>query len=121
MFRTLTRGDAGVSLIEVAIAVLILSIALIGTFRVIDQGTRQVSGERERVLGRLVAQNRAAEMRLAQPGLAETVDLGGRRWVVRTGDARTSAGFDEVEILVTPAGGGATSRLVTYLDAGDAR
>lgn len=118
MLRNLTRGEAGVSLIEVAVAVLILSIALIGTFRVLDQGTRQAAGERDRLLGLMVAQNLAAEWRLGERGLPETVDLGGRQWTVRAEVSETAAGFDQVAIAVSPVAKGPAVRLLTYLDAG---
>jgi general secretion pathway protein I len=116
--RGLQPADAGLSLVELAVAILILSIATIASFRVLDQGARQASSERDRVLAETVALNRAAELRLGETGLPDLVTLAGRTWVVATTGAAAEAGLVEMDIAVTAQGGGAGARIVTFVDGG---
>jgi general secretion pathway protein I len=108
------RRDAGVSLIEMVVAVLILSIAVVALFRVYDESVRSSAGHRDRALALILAQNRAEEIALGQRNLPEKVRLAGRDWLVTTKTVATLGGFAEINIRVTPSEGGAGMVLVTY-------
>lgn len=116
MRSSVTRQDqAGVSLVELLVAVLVLSIAVVGLLSVYTQSATSAGADRDRVVADLVARNRAEEMTLGSIGLPGRVTMAGRDWVVSTDRRTTSGGFSEVTIRVTPADGGAGSTLVTYL------
>jgi len=114
------RTPPGLTLVELLVAVLVLSIAVVGTFRTLDISGRQIGGESERLLARLVAANRAEELRLTR--VAEPTPMPGRvrqgpyDFDVETGLETTAGGLDQATITVRgPGGSGAV--LVTYLPA----
>lgn len=113
------RGrDGGVSLLELAIAVLVLSIGVIAAFRSIDQSRRVIGDEPARLYAHEVALNRAEALHLpaaalADGGLPDRVSYGGVDWAMTVTEGRTLAGFLEQVITVTaPDLPGA--RIVTY-------
>ncbi|SIS95479.1 general secretion pathway protein I [Roseivivax lentus] len=108
------RDDAGVSLIEMVVAVLILSIAVVGLFRVFDANLRNSAGQRDRALALIVAQNRAESIALGLRDLPAVERLADRDWTVETRALTTSGGFSEVSIRVSPASGGPAALLTTY-------
>lgn len=113
--RRLTRhADAGVSLIELLVAVLVLSIAVVGLFRVFGAGASAAGSEVERHLASIIARNRAEEVALGLQDLPETVSMAGREWAVETETQVTSGGFDAVQLTVRPSAGGPAVRIVTY-------
>jgi general secretion pathway protein I len=114
-------SDAGLSLVELAVAILILSIATLATFRALNQGARQAATERDRVLAEAVALNRAAELRLAESGLPDRVTMAGRIWSVAATEAPTEGGLVEVDIAVRTQEGDPGARIVTFVDRGAAR
>lgn len=118
MIRARGGPDAGLSLVELIVAVAILSIATVGLFRVIDQASRATAGNRDRMLAALVARNRAEEIELGATGLSDAVTLAGRRWRVTTEAKATEGGFAEIVIRVVPDEGGAGATLVAYAPAG---
>ncbi|MCA0873487.1 type II secretion system protein GspI [Seohaeicola saemankumensis] len=114
------RTPPGLTLVELLVAVLVLSIAVVGTFRTLDVSGRQIGGESERLLARLVAANRAEELRLtlvAEPTpMLGQVRQGLYDFDVETGLETTAGGLGEATITVRgPGGSGAV--LVTYLPA----
>lgn len=112
------RRDRGVSLLELAIAVLVLSIGVIAAFRSIDQSRRVIGDAPARLFAHQVALNRAEALHLPAAaldagGLPARVSYGGIDWAVNVTGARTVAGFGEQVITVTaPDLPGA--RIVTY-------
>ncbi|GAB4267540.1 MAG: hypothetical protein Kow0013_17590 [Pararhodobacter sp.] len=110
----------GFTLIEVLVAVAILSIGTIAAYRSFDQAQRGIGGQVERALAAQVALNRAAEMRLrgmaAARGLPSEVRMGTALWRVEVIERATTGGLVEAEILVRPASGreGAGARLVAF-------
>jgi general secretion pathway protein I len=115
------KADAGLSLVELVVAILILSIAIVGAFRVLDMGVRQAGDERSRVLASLVLLNRAAELRLGESDLPGEVDMGGRRWSVSSVEAATEGGFVKTTLTATQSDGGPGARIVVWLDPDTAR
>jgi general secretion pathway protein I len=114
------RRDAGISLVELIVAVLVLSIAVIGLFRVFDATARNTAGLRDRALALIVAENRAAELQLGQTDLPDQLPLAGALWQVSIRQTTTSGGFAETHITVTPAQGGPAAHLITYVAQGAA-
>lgn len=114
------RAPAGMTLIELAIAITILSIASLAAFRSFEQAGAQAQGVLARGLAHQVALNHAAELRAT--GLAEGRDLpdqvhmGPYDWTIRLDEAPTAGNLVEVAITVAaPDLPGA--RLVIYLAA----
>ena len=107
------RSDRGISLIEMVVAVLVLSIAVVGLFRVMDQATRTTAANRDRQLAGIVARNMAASLRLGAE-LPEQTRLGGQIWSVTHQAESTSGGSEAVTIRVAPTGGGPAAVLTTY-------
>jgi len=116
------------SLLELVVAVLVLSIAVLGTFRTLDFSGRQIGGEAVRLLARVVAANRAEELRLARivgaGPLPARVQAGRYGFDVAVSLKPTAGGLSEATIRVSRAeadgtGGGAGrgtgTVLVTYL------
>ncbi len=96
MRRPLTR-DAGISLIELVIAVLILSIGVVAGYRSLGQAQRGIGEEIPRLLAHEAALNRAAELRLlgmtAGRALPGTVRLGPEDWQIDVTEEATAGGF----------------------------
>lgn len=109
-------GDqqAGLSLLEVMVAVVVLSIAVVGLYRVFDQSALSVASDRDRLLAGLVAHNRAEELQLGLQNLSRSATMADREWQVESRVRATVGGFEEIEIVVQPETGSAGARLVTY-------
>ena len=111
---SIARQNAGFSLIEIVVAVLVLSVAVIGLFRVFDTNTQNAAGQRDRALAMIVAQNRAQSIALGVRDLPASVRLGRKDWVVQTSSKATLGGFVEIDIHVSPSSGGSGVLLTTY-------
>lgn len=115
------RAPAGMTLIELVIAISILSIASIAAFRSFDQAGRQAEGLLARGLAHQVALNHAAELRavgLAEGrGLPGQVQMGRHDWTIQIAEVPTQGNLVEVTITVS-ASDLPGARLVTYLAAG---
>lgn len=112
--RNRQNQQDGVSLIEMIVAVLILSIAVVGLFGVFDQAASSVAANRDRLLAGLVARNAAEEIQLGLTFPTEQVQMAGQIWQVSSEIRRTSGGFEEVTISVTSQSGRAGAAIVTY-------
>ncbi len=95
-------GDRGISLIEMVVAVLVLSIGVIAGFQSLSQSRRVIGGELPRLLAHTVALNRAEELAIlgASAGglLPQTVEAGGIEWRVDVASEPTKAGFVQVTV-----------------------
>lgn len=83
-------GEAGFSLIEALVALLVLAIASAGLVRAAEAHVDSIRSLERRAAAQLVAQNRMAE--LALPGAlqgAATVEMLGERWAVRVAETPT--------------------------------
>lgn len=121
--RAKARGERGLTLIEIAVAVLILALGGLAALRSLDQSRLAVGQDAERVLARTAALNRAAELRLVgiegAAGLPPVVELAGRRIALRVETALTTGALAEATITARgPSGTGAV--FVTYVPAGAA-
>lgn len=111
-------ADTGFSLVELLVAVLVLSIGVIAAMRSVGHSTRVLAGETDRLMAQTVALNRAEELRLLGAargrGLPRTVPMGHGDWQVRMDEAASQAGLVEITITVS-APGRPGARLVTYV------
>lgn len=105
---TTARRDKGMTLVELVIAVAILSIGMIAAWRGYEQAQRGIGGQVGRVLAQQVALNRAAELRLSGlpegRGLPAEVTMGRTQWRVSVTEAETRAGLVATTITVSAAG-----------------
>jgi len=101
-------NDAGISLIEMVVAVLVLSIGVIAGFQSLGQSRIGIGGEVPRLLAQSVALNRAEELLMlgaaAGSGLPRRVQMGGIEWQVNVEQAATESGFTEASIHVAAPG-----------------
>lgn len=98
-------GNRGLSLIELVIAILVLSIGILSAFSSLDQAALQIGGETARVLAVTAARNRAEELALlgASGGRAldDQVTLGPFTWAIEVDETPTSVGLVEATIRLT--------------------
>ncbi|WP_417726341.1 type IV pilus modification PilV family protein [Roseovarius sp.] len=103
MNRDRDHGTRGVTLLELVIAVFVLSIGTIAALRSADQARRALGGEAARVMALEVALNRAEEYRLlgarAATTLPRSVTFGPYTWQLEITEGITRAGFTEATIL----------------------
>jgi len=115
--------EAGITLIELVVAVLILALGTVAALRTVDQARLQVGGAEARVLAQTVALNRAAEIQLFGADeiadLPDTVVQGPVTWRVAERLEETSSGLIAVAIEVT-AQGQPGARLTVWLPTGTA-
>ncbi|ASP18931.1 type II secretion system (T2SS), protein I [Antarctobacter heliothermus] len=105
----------GLTLLELVIAIAILSLGTLATLNAIGQARTTLGGATPRLLAQLAAENRAEELRLPDSGpLPATVTLGPYSFDIDTRLRTTAAGLTRADVSVTSRGGpGAT--LVTVL------
>lgn len=96
-------GDRGLSLLELVIAIAVLSIGTLAALRATDQSRLALAGAPMRLLAQVVAQNRAEELRLygsaAGRSLPATVAMGGRVFALEVVFSPTAAGLSEARII----------------------
>lgn len=113
------KRDRGLTLLELVVAVMVLSIGSIAALRTIDHARLSIGGGAERVLATLAADNRAQELHL--PGTAGSlpseVTLGGRTFVLSTDTQATAGGLIRAEVRAAVPGGAGALR-ITYLAPG---
>lgn len=107
------RADRGFTLVEVLTAVAVLSIALVASFKLINQQTRAAAGLNDRVLAHWVALNHLEERRL---GISSPQDrqMGGITWAIDTRESAGPVDLTRLEITVSSPGH-AGAVLVGYL------
>ncbi|WP_371229661.1 type II secretion system minor pseudopilin GspI [Roseovarius sp. 2305UL8-3] len=118
MRRALKRTTRGLTLLELVIAVMVLSLGSIAAIRATDQSRVAIGGMQTRVLAQIVARNRVQELQLygaVQSGsLPATVEMGGRSFQITTDTTSTAGGLIEARVAVRgPDGPGAF--LVAYV------
>lgn len=114
------RSARGLTLVELVVAIMVLSIGTIAAFRAFDQAQRGIGEQAARALAHQVALNRAAELKLsgmaAGRSLPSDVAMGPWRWTVEVREEATRVGLVQAEIVVaTPGQPGA--RLASYVPA----
>lgn len=114
--RRRVSGDRGLTLIELAVAVLVLSIGSIAALRAADQSRLAIGGATDRLLAQIVARNRAEELRLLPPeeraSLPSEVSMGGQTVSVATTTKTTAAGLEEATVTARAQRGGGAIFLI---------
>ena len=116
--RIKRRASRGLTLLELVVAVLVLSLGSIAALRATDQSRVSIGGMPSRVLAQIVARNRVQELQLygalGARNLPGQVEMGGRSFQVSVETKSTAAGLVEVTVIVRgPDGPGAY--LVAYV------
>ena len=110
------RREQGLTLLELVIAVAVLSRGTLAALRATDQSRRIIGAAEARLMAATVAENRAEELRLFGTGqgrgLPGTVLQGGRRYAVETVFAPTAAGLVEARITARAESGEGALRIV---------
>ena len=112
-FHSGAGDDAGFSLIEALVALLVLAIGAAGLVRAAEAHVDSIRSLERRAAAQLVAQNRLAELALpgAQAGPA-TVEMLGQRWNVAVNESGTDDP-DLARLSVAVSGIGDKAPLVT--------
>lgn len=114
------RSDSGFTLIELVVAIVVLSLGTLAVLRAADQSALAISGSTERALAQIAVQNRAEELRFvsAEAGLLpDTVRLGGQVFHFDQTQTVTVGGLIEMRLTARgPSGAGA--QMVIYLPSG---
>jgi general secretion pathway protein I len=108
-----SSGEAGFSLIEALVALLVLAIAAAGLVRAAEAHVDSIRGLERRAAAQLVAQNQLAE--LALPGAvagSSTVEMLGERWTIRVAESATDDP-DLAKLTVAVAAARDTNPIVT--------
>lgn len=102
-----SQRDRGLTLLELVVAVLVLSLGSIAALRAVDQSRIAIGGAEPRALAQIVARNRAQELRLfgGRADLPRQVEMGGRVFRVSVQRARTAGGLIRASITVRAVGG----------------
>lgn len=111
-------GDRGLTLIELAVAILVLSIGAIAATRAGDGGIRALGGAMPRLLTAIAAENRAEELRAFGAGaqLPDMVTMGGRDIALEVTREATAGGLILARIAARAEGGEGTI-LTAFLPA----
>ncbi|MDQ2092210.1 type II secretion system protein [Marimonas arenosa] len=109
-------GTRGFTLVELAVAILVLSVGAIAAIRAGDRAQTALGTMESRILARIVAENRAEELQLFGAGavLPEQVRMGGQDFRVAVAQEATTGGLVQATIVVrSELGPGA--QLVAYV------
>jgi len=111
------KGPKGLTLVELAVAILVLSIFTLATMRSFDSVTKAATGLDARVLGRIALQNRAEELKLFGPNanLPAEVTIANQSIRLDTQKASTAGGLIETT-LTARVDGQAGVQIILYLD-----
>ncbi|WP_299305207.1 type II secretion system protein [uncultured Litoreibacter sp.] len=111
-------ADQGITLVELIVAIVILSVGTIAALRGFEQTSLELGQADARLLAHHAALNRVAELKLLGPtgsdALPAEVDMGPYRFQLDTELARTAAGLFEATI-VARSETGVGAHFVTYL------
>jgi len=102
------KHDAGISLIEMVVAVLVLSIGVTAGFQSLRAARHGIGQEMPRLVSQQVALNRAENLQMLGAGVAGSlpgsVEMGGVRWNVDVATEPTEGGFIEFRIRASADG-----------------
>jgi general secretion pathway protein I len=101
------KPDAGITLLELVLAIFILTLGSVAALRSVNAAGRGIVQEMDRVLATQIALNTLEELQLfgSSADTAKTSEMGGRSWTIETRRTTSQAGLLEVEVHVTSASG----------------
>lgn len=106
--RPAMTTESGLSLIEVAAAILILSTAVVTGFRSLDHSSQMVSQSVPRLIAKEIALNRLSELRVVPQDLAvdlpNTRTVAGDTWTIAVDYRATEGGFLHATVRVSAPG-----------------
>ncbi|WP_097806337.1 type IV pilus modification PilV family protein [Pelagimonas varians] len=120
--RARRRMTRGITLVELAVAILVLTIGTLAALQATNQSQRAIGGETPRLLAQIAARNRAEELQLlgARASLPSRVTLGPYYFTLTVQNETTEAGL--VQSTVTArSNSGEGAQLVVYLAQGFGR
>ncbi|CUH89341.1 type II secretion system protein I [Phaeobacter sp. CECT 5382] len=113
------RATRGLTLLELAVAILVLALGSLAALRATDQSRRAIGGEMPRLLARIAARNRAEELQLhgfSGPGLPREVQMGGQPIHLQVTHETTAGGLI-LAVVTARASSGEAAQLSLYLTA----
>lgn len=115
---TRLSGTRGITLVEVMVAVMVLSIGTVASLQAFDAARHQIGSAPDRIFSQHVALNRVAAFRALDRATARslpgTVTFAGRDWTVAATETDTTGGYVELRVRAALSGGAGTV-LVAYL------
>lgn len=99
------RNERGLTLLELAVAVLVLSVGTMAALGAADQSRLAIGQAEARLLARIAAQNRVEELHLPGVVLAPEVDMGRQRITLSTHSIATEGGLTQVTVSAQSAAG----------------
>jgi general secretion pathway protein I len=111
------RGNSGLTLLELALAILVLSLASLAALRSSDQSRRAIGGEMARLMARVAVQNRIEELALygrEAGGLPQQIRIGPQQIRLDHEIKPTAGGLLRFEVTGRAQSGEGAS-LVAYL------
>ena len=116
------RHDAGLTLLELVVAIAILAIGSLATLRAVDQSRIAIGGEAPRLIARLAARNRAEELQLPDgSGTLPSSEMMGNQRVTYDVTTTPTAGGLVQATVVARMDSGEGAQLILYLDPRSAR
>ncbi len=109
--------NRGFTLLELAVAILVLALGSLAALRASDQSRLAIGGEMPRLLARIAARNRAEELQIygsAAPVLPDVVVQGGHRITLTTQRQATQGGLIKASVTARSASGEG-AQLILYL------
>jgi general secretion pathway protein I len=101
------KQDAGITLLELVLAIFILTLGSVAALRSVNTAGRGIVQEMDRILATQIALNTLEELQLIGPTLdvATTSKMGGRNWSIETRRSTTQAGLTSIEVHVASESG----------------
>ncbi|MEL7091491.1 MAG: type II secretion system protein [Pseudomonadota bacterium] len=115
-------GTSGLTLVELAVAILVLSIGTLAALRSLEGSSKAALQAEDRVLAQIAVRNRAEELRLYGPGAAlpTEVTLAGHPLTLSQDTTVTAGGLARVTVVAQVASG-AGAQLVVWVAPGALR
>ncbi|WP_176228634.1 type IV pilus modification PilV family protein [Roseovarius litorisediminis] len=102
------NSTKGVTLLELVIAIFVLSIGTVAALRSVDHAQRNIGGAAARIFAAQAALNRAEEIKLLgmtrARALPVNIDYGPYSWSINVDEEETRAGFVEATVTTRSPG-----------------
>lgn len=109
--------SGGLTLIELAVAILVLALGSLAALRATDQSRLAIGGEMPRLLTRIAARNRAEELQIlgaTAPSLSTEIRMGPHLIQLQTQREATAGGLIKTSVTAR-ADSGEQTQLILYL------